>query len=104
MATKRETVDAVLGLLSPLDVRARAMFGEYGVYCDDKFIGMVCDDVFFLKPVVADPRLDDVVMAPAYPGSKDYCRFDVDELCARPWLRDVVQATADALPERKPKR
>ena len=30
-------------------VSARKMFGEYGVYCDGKIVGLVCDDQLFVK-------------------------------------------------------
>jgi TfoX/Sxy family transcriptional regulator of competence genes len=26
------------------------MFGEYGVYCDEKFVALICDDTLFVKP------------------------------------------------------
>ncbi len=39
MATSKDTVAYVLEQLEPLDVRARAMFGEYGFYCDNKIVG-----------------------------------------------------------------
>ena len=57
MSTSKETVAFLLAQLEPLDMRARAMFGEYGVYCDEKFVALVCDDTFFLKPThAADGR------------------------------------------------
>jgi len=40
----------VLDLLSPLgEPRARAMFGGYGVYLDEKFMAIIVDDVLYLK-------------------------------------------------------
>lgn len=37
-------------LLAPLGaIRTRAMFGGYGVYCDDTFIAIVVDDALYLK-------------------------------------------------------
>jgi len=53
MSTSKETVAFLLAQLEPLDVRARAMFGEFGAYCDEKFVALVCDDTFFLKPTDA---------------------------------------------------
>jgi TfoX/Sxy family transcriptional regulator of competence genes len=32
MSTSKETVAEILDALAPLNVRARAMFGEYGLY------------------------------------------------------------------------
>ena len=31
------------------EVRMKKMFGEFGVYLDEVFIGVVCDDQLFLK-------------------------------------------------------
>lgn len=28
-------------------IRSRKMFGEYGLYCNDVFFGVICDDQFF---------------------------------------------------------
>ena len=30
-------------------IRSRKMFGEYGLYCDDVFFAVICDDQFFIK-------------------------------------------------------
>ena len=50
MPTRNEFVDHLVELLAPLgNVRARAMFGGYGVYRNDLMFGMVTDDVFYLK-------------------------------------------------------
>ena len=105
MSTRPENVEELLELLAPLDVRARAMFGEYGVYCDDKFIACVCDDRFFLKPTPAADRVSGELEAcPPYPGAKDYWLLDDRFLSDRARARKLVQATADALPKPKPKK
>ncbi|EQN61083.1 hypothetical protein HMPREF0866_00644 [Ruminococcaceae bacterium D16] len=45
-------------------IRSRKMFGEYGLYCDDVFFAVICDDQFFIKvtrkvkrPSLICPRL-----------------------------------------------
>ena len=50
MATRKETIEHILDQLAPLPVRARAMFGEYGLYCGEKFVAVICDDTLFVKP------------------------------------------------------
>ena len=35
------------------EITSRKMFGDYGIYCDGKIVGLVCDDCFFLKPTDA---------------------------------------------------
>lgn len=105
MSTRPETVEFVLDQLRPLDVRARAMFGEYTVYCDEKPVAFVCDDTVFLKPTsVPADRLRGAVASPAYPGSKDHWALPGDQLEDRDWFQGVVQDTADVLPVPKPRR
>jgi TfoX/Sxy family transcriptional regulator of competence genes len=99
MATRKATVDAVLRALAPANVRAQPMFGEYGIYCDDRFVGVICDDGFFLKvSSVTDQRLSELELAPPYPGAKDWYVIDLADGRDADWLPGVVQATADALP------
>jgi len=100
MATSKDTMAFILEQLEPLPVRARAMFGEYGLYCDEKVVGFVCDDTIFLKESDATAGL---ALGPAYPGSKDYAIVDADLLEDAEALRGMVRATADSLPPPKPK-
>jgi DNA transformation protein len=45
-----EFVAHVLELLAPLGpVRARGMFGGYGVYCDDVIFALIVDDALYLR-------------------------------------------------------
>jgi len=105
MSTSKETIAFLLAQLEPLDVRARAMFGEYGVYCDDKIVALVCDDTFFLKPTdAAEPFAADLTPGPAYPGSNDYLAVDGDLLEDPERFQELVKATADLLPMPKPKK
>jgi hypothetical protein len=101
MSTSKDTIAYILEQLEPLPVRARAMFGEYGLYCEEKVIGFVCDDTIFLKQNAATAGLE---LGPAYPGSKDYAIVSADLLEDAAALRAMVQASADALPAPKPKK
>lgn len=101
MSTSRDTIAFILEQLEPLDVRARAMFGEYGLYCDGKVVGFVCDDTIFLKQSPASTGLE---LGPAYPGSKDYAIVSADLLEDSDALRAMVRATAESLPAPKPKK
>lgn len=50
MSKDRRFVDRVLGLLLPLGpVRARAMFGGWGIYLDDTMFALIAGDALFLK-------------------------------------------------------
>lgn len=101
MATTKDTIAHVLEQLEPLDVRARAMFGEYGLYCDERVVGFICDNTVFLKPSAATERL---ALGPCYPGSKDYAIVPdavVDEGAP---FRELVAATALVVPPKAARR
>ncbi|MEO0663013.1 MAG: TfoX/Sxy family protein, partial [Planctomycetota bacterium] len=99
------TVEVVLVRLGPLDVRARAMFGEFALYCDDKVVALVCDERVFLKPTAAAEETGrDFELGPPYPGAKDHLILDDAFLGDGPALRSLVQATADLLAKPRPRR
>jgi len=104
MATDRGTIDFILELLGDRRlVTARAMFGEYGLWCDGKTVGLICDDTLFVKDTpAARALLPDPELGPPYPKAKPYiianALFDDAEA-----LQALVFAIADDLPEPKPK-
>jgi DNA transformation protein and related proteins len=102
MATRRETVEYLLEQLEPLNVRARQMFGEFCLYCDEKPVALICDETLFLKPTIASEGRG-FKEAQAYPGSKLYRVLDGEVIENSDAFHSLVQATADALPSR-PKR
>ena len=105
MSSNAQTVDDLLTLLAPLNVRARAMFGEYVVYCDEKVVVLICDDRYFLKPTAAVEAAGlTLEPCPPYPGAKDSLLISDRLLADRSGLRSLVQATADTLPVPKPRR
>jgi DNA transformation protein and related proteins len=101
MATSRSTIDFLLDQLSELPgVRARQMFGEYGLYLDNKVVGLVCDDQLFLKITPAGKALigDHYEEGEAYPGAKPSMLIGAEELDDHEKLCQLVRVTADALP------
>ena len=49
----------------------KRMFGEFGLYSDGTFFGVICDDQLFVKPTDGGREfLNDVVEAPPYPGAR----------------------------------
>jgi TfoX/Sxy family transcriptional regulator of competence genes len=105
MATEKSTVEFIVDQLESLDVRTRAMFGEYGLYCDEKVVAFICDDTLFLKQTEAGTeRAPDAKLGPAYPGSKDYMIIDGDRIESRESFQELIQATANELPPPKPKK
>jgi len=105
MSSSKEFVAEVLEQLAPLAVRARAMFGEYAVYCDEKVVILICDDRVFLKPTPAAVGVaSELEWCPPYPGAKEHLLLDDAFRRDRPRLRRLVRATADQRPDPKPRR
>ncbi|MFC9438080.1 transcriptional regulator [Nocardia sp. NPDC057030] len=93
MRTDKATVAGIREQLQPLDVRAGAMFGEGGRYCDDK---LVADDRLFVEPTaVATRRADESRPAAPYPGAEDYYRVAAVRPADTAWLGEYVRRTAE---------
>ena len=104
MATEKATVDFILDQLAPLPVRARAMFGEYGLYCDEKFVALICDDTLFVKPTaISQQYFTDADLAPPYAGAKDHYAVSGDHLDDSAWLQEVIARTTELVPLPKKK-
>ncbi|HYV34040.1 MAG TPA: TfoX/Sxy family protein, partial [Candidatus Limnocylindria bacterium] len=81
MATKQSTIDYLLDQLSELrQVRARKMFGEYALYCNEKVVALVCDDTLFVKITDAGKKVvgKNYREGFAYPGAKASIRISGD--------------------------
>lgn len=105
MATSRDFIDYVFeqaGLGEALT--AKRMFGEYGLYVHGKVVAFACDNSLFVK---ATPATEATTRAlpwrPPYEVAKPYPVADelLDDGDA---LRALLLATAEALPEPKPKK
>lgn len=107
MATSQSTIDFILDQLSALPrIRARKMFGEYALYCDEKVVALVCDDQLFVKITEPGQALlgEHHALGTAYPGAKPSLLISADDLEDHERLAALIRATADALPAPKPKR
>ncbi len=82
----------------------RKMFGEYGIYCDGKIFGLICDNKLFIKPTEGGRAfIQDVVEAPPYPGAKPSFLIE-DKVEDREWLSELVRISVRELPEPKKKK
>lgn len=102
MSTRPETIPPILDAIP--GSRAARMFGEYGLYLNDRVIALICDDTLFLKNIPeAAALLPGAELAPPYPGAKPH-------LVASPWLdepeilAEAARAVARAVPIPKPKK
>lgn len=106
MSTQQSTIDFLTDQLSSLHaIRLRKMFGEYALYCDEKVVGLVCDDELFIKITEKGKEFvgADFAEGTPYPGAKPYMQVG-DKLDNTEWLCKLIKMTADALPLPKPKR
>ena len=107
MTTSQSTIDYLLDQLAGLpSVRARKMFGEYALYCDEKVVALVCDDRLFVKITPPGRALvgDHYAEGTAYPGAKPSMLIGAEEVDDDERLCALIRATADALPAPAPKR
>lgn len=105
MGSKQSTVDFILQQIADAGaVRAKKMFGEYGVYCDEKVVALVCDDQLFIKPTIAGVKfVGSCTEAAPYPGAKPYFLISEAQLADRKWITHLVKISAAELPLPKKK-
>lgn len=81
----------------------KKMFGEYGIYCDGKIVGVICDNILYVKKTeagaVESPGLEE---AAPYDGAKPH--FVFDDVEDRETFARFIRATCDELPAPKPKK
>jgi TfoX/Sxy family transcriptional regulator of competence genes len=105
MRQGKEFVQDIEEILYPLATRSLPMFGAYGLYCDEKFVVIIGDDQVYIKRSAADPALfEGTEPAPPFEGASDWHLVPEDLIREGEWLREAIQATADALPKPKPKK
>ena len=104
MSTDKEFITYLLDALRPIgNLGAKSMFGEYGLYMDNKIIGLVCDNQLFLKITEAGRAVlgDEAVEAPAYPGSKPY--FLIESVEDTEIMTRLIHKSWQELPFKKKK-
>ncbi|MCB0689404.1 MAG: TfoX/Sxy family protein [Saprospiraceae bacterium] len=105
MASDQDFVDFIIGQLEAVgDVTAKKMFGEYGVYCEGKMFGVICDNKLFIKPTQGGRNfMINVVEAPPYEGAKPSFLI-MDQIEDHEWLSELVRISLKELPMPKPKK
>jgi TfoX/Sxy family transcriptional regulator of competence genes len=98
VATERRFIEDVLDRLVPLEVSAKPMFGEYGLYHRGKNFALVCDNTLFIK--VTEPGAilaGRTTRGAPYPGAKPAFRISAKRLADHDWLVELVEVTSAAL-------
>jgi len=106
MASRQSTVDFILEQIKAAgEVRAKKMFGEYAIYCNDKVVALVCDDQLFVKHTEAGRNfIGDFIEGYPYPGAKPYLLISRDKWDDQAWLAHLVQISTAELPLPKTKK
>ena len=104
MASHPDFVDYVTEQLQQAGtIRAKKMFGEYGLYCDEVFFAMVCEDQLFLKITpLGEAAFPALPKAPPHEGAKE--AFLIEDLEDRALLTALTQATCQALKQHPKKK
>ncbi len=85
------------------EITYKKMFGEYGIYCNEKIIGLVCDDQFFVKKTDQGCSiLPNCSEASPYTNAKPH--LVIDQLDNKDLMTAFIQATYEALPKPRPKK
>lgn len=106
MTSKQATVDYILDQLSEAGfMRARKMFGDYAIYCNEKVVGLICEDQFFVKYTDAGKEYAKgrYFEGLAYPGAKPSMNVS-DAIDDREFLTELIRLTAASLPMPKAKK
>lgn len=106
MASKQSTVDFLVDQIHGAgEIRSRKMFGEYAIYCNEKVVALVCDDMLFVKPTSKGRAIvGEGHDAPPYPGAKPYLKISEDYWDDQEWLTKLIHQTAEELPMPKAKK
>ncbi len=104
MASDKEYLGYITEQLSLLEeITYRAMMGEYVLYYRGRVFGGIYDDRFLVKPVKSARELmPDAMSELPYDGAKEMLL--VDNVEDREFLRQLVTAMYDELPEPKKRR
>ncbi|MBK7425987.1 MAG: TfoX/Sxy family protein [Saprospiraceae bacterium] len=105
MASDTNFVDFVLEQIrNSGEITAKKMFGEYGIYSDEKLFGLICDNKLFIKPTNSGRKfIENVVEAPPYEGAKPSFLIK-DKLEDSEWLSELVRISLNELPAPKMKK
>ena len=106
MASSQKTIDYLTDQIHSTGViRSKKMFGEYAIYCDEKVVALVCDDILYVKMTdVSLQFLNASHISPPYPGAKNYLKVPEEKWDETDWLTDLISHTAASLPLPKVKK
>lgn len=108
MSTSSDTVIYLSDQLATLSsrIRTRKMFGEYALYCDERVVGLICDDQVFIKITEQGKTFlgSSYQESLPYPGAKPYMLIGGDIIEDKESFVKLVEISAKNIPLPKPKK
>lgn len=106
MPSNQKTVLLILDQIKDAgNVSVKKMFGEYAVYCNNKVVALVCDDMLFVKPTPSGKVfIGEVTEQSPYPGAKKYFYISGEFWEDSEWMTELIKLTQEELPEPKAKK
>jgi TfoX/Sxy family transcriptional regulator of competence genes len=105
MSSNQDFVDYIIEQIENAgEITYKKMFGEYGIYSDNKIVALICDNQLFIKPTEGGKAfIGNAKEAPPYPGAKMSFLIE-DKIDDHEWISQLIRITANELPEPKPKK
>lgn len=105
MATQIETIEFILDKLRDRGrFTARSMFGEYALYADGKVVGLVCDNLLYVKIVPASEALESLCVKDSpYPGARPHYLVEESQLSTIHNLAQILSGIGRSAPAKKEK-
>lgn len=103
MATEPGMIEYLCDQLTGVgDIRARKMFGDYLIYCNDKPVLIICEGTPMVKILpILEPLLGGHPTRPPYEGAKPHYVLDPDD---RETLREAVRLAETVTPVPKKRK
>ena len=81
---------------------AKPMFGEYGLYYNQKIAAFICDNRLLIKQIPQSEELKTICeMDYPYPGAKLHYHINDDQLSEPQKFIEILKAVAATAPEKK---
>jgi TfoX/Sxy family transcriptional regulator of competence genes len=78
------------------------MFGEYALYADGKVVGLICDDLLYVKILPASAELENQCeKGEPYPGAKHHYVVEESQLSTITDLPEILFEVAKLVPVSK---
>lgn len=104
MASSADYVEYVSEQISGAGtITYKKMFGEYGIYCNGKFFGLICDNQFYVKKTeIGSTLLPSAEEVPPYTGAKPH--FVIEDFDDTDFLAEFISRTCEELPMQKARK